>query len=72
MGKWFKSKARNADSLVALETLPPYGVAEFSIKHGLSIVQARHILRKSQTREEADDAVRAQREHPEARQQSSP
>jgi hypothetical protein len=48
---WFKRKSSKADA----GERPTYEVGEFSIKHSLSIFEARRILREAgQTREQAD------------------
>jgi len=57
---WFKSKPGKADSIAPAVSTPPYEVGEFSIKHGISIIEARRILRENgQSREEADAAAEA-------------
>ena len=59
MGRWFKSKSRKPDPSSAAENPPPYDVGEFSIRHGLSIFEARRILREARSREDADAAAEA-------------
>jgi hypothetical protein len=50
-----KESSSKADEAVAKS--PPYDVVEFSMKHGLSIFDARRLLRETRTREEADAAA---------------
>ena len=53
----FKTTRHRTDQASVPEN-PQYEVAEFSIKHGLSIIEARRILRGAGTsREEADAAA---------------
>jgi hypothetical protein len=55
---WFRRKPGKDDAAPAAEDTAPYDVGEFSIKHGLSIYEARRILREAgQSREEADAAA---------------
>ena len=62
---WFKSKSGRAEAPEPAENPLPYEVGEFSIKHGLSILEARRILGATAgSREDADaaaDAVRLRR-----------
>jgi hypothetical protein len=57
----FKSQSAKAVASAAAENPLPYEVGEFSIKHGLSIFEARRILRDSQSRQEADAAAGAEK-----------
>ena len=57
----FKSRSGKPPPSAAAENPLPYDVGEFSIRHGLSIFEARDILRQSQNREEADAAAEAEK-----------
>jgi len=54
--RWSKRKSSREDETVAKSL--PYDVGEFSIKHDLTIFDARRLLREAgQSREEADAAA---------------
>jgi hypothetical protein len=61
MGIWFKSKSGKPHQSAAAENPLLYDVGEFSIRHGLSIFEARRILRESQSREDADSAAEVEK-----------